>query len=70
MVDTAAKQNTAAKTTSRPLRRLFHGDKTMRYIFKVNGQPSRDSFPTREAATAAAFLFAGTPWAGIVVRVA
>lgn len=27
----------------------------MRYIFKVNGQPSRDSFPTREAATAAAF---------------
>ncbi len=42
----------------------------MRYIFKVNGQPSRDSFPTREAATAAAFLFAGTPWAGIVVRAA
>lgn len=40
----------------------------MRYIFKVNGQPSRDSFPSREAATAAAFLFAGTALCGVIVR--
>ncbi|GEM_PF-4809473 len=40
----------------------------MRYIFKVNGQPSRDSFPSREAATAAAFLFAGTPKCAVTVR--
>lgn len=53
MVDTAAKQNTAAKTTSRPLRRLFHGDKTMLYLVKIRGAGEwRLPFPSTKAAFA------------------
>lgn len=40
----------------------------MRYTYTVNGQPSRDTFPTRQAATNAAFLFAGTALCGVIVR--
>ena len=39
-----------------------------RYIFRVNGKTSADTFPTREAATNAAFLFAGDVMAVVSVK--
>lgn len=40
----------------------------MRYIYTVNGQPSADTYPTRQAATTAAFLCAGDPKTVVTVR--
>lgn len=45
----------AHRTTSRPLRRLFHGDKTMRFLIKVAGTEYDGIFPSNEAAQADAY---------------
>lgn len=40
----------------------------MRYIYTVNGQTSATTFPSRQAALVAAFLFAGHVKAVVGVR--